>query len=72
MLAIAGEMGQQSKEGFIVEQEKNKFGQFLYSFEVKGPIRIIPENVLVSFPITCAEEEGHFHLTEEQVRKFVV
>lgn len=56
VLAIAGEMHQQAKEGWLVEQEKSKFGQYLYSFEVKSHLRIIPENVLVGFPITCTED----------------
>jgi hypothetical protein len=32
VLAIAGELHQQPKEGWLVEQEKSKFGQYLYSF----------------------------------------
>lgn len=55
VLAIAPEISHQLLDGLVVEQERSKFGQFLYSFEVKGNIKIIPENVLVSFPIVCNE-----------------
>jgi hypothetical protein len=63
ILAIAPEIDHQLLDGLVVEQEKSKFGQYLYSFEVKANIKIIPENVLVSFPIICNEEEGRFQLT---------
>jgi hypothetical protein len=42
ILAVAPESPHQSVEGEIVEQEKSKFGQLLYSFEVKGKIKIVP------------------------------
>jgi hypothetical protein len=44
----------------------------MYSFEVKSTICIVPENVLVSFPISCTEEHNIFELTEEEMRKFIL
>jgi len=71
VLVIAPEIQGNSQEGQIVEQEKTKFGQYVYSFEIHETIKIIPENVLVSFPISCNEEDGRFQLTEEEFKKFI-
>lgn len=40
---------------WMVEQEKTKMGQFLFTFENKGPLKISNENILVAFPINVQE-----------------
>lgn len=56
----------------LIEQEKTKTGQYIFSFEVKGPVRIVIENVLVSFPICCIENDGHIVITEDDFKRFVM
>ena len=56
----------------LIEQEQNKFGQFLFSFRRGESVRISPEDVLIAFPISCYQEDQRYLLLEEQVRKFVV
>lgn len=53
ILAIAGELHSNSIEAILIEQDQTKMGQFLFSFENKGHLKVNSENVLVCFPLNC-------------------